>query len=453
MKNTNKVIFTLIFIGFLTGLLSACQNDLNAFTIDGLEHTQSSTPTIEPTGNPLFEYTKTVTPKPPTRPSTSTPTQSISNFPKTGFIHYYQEALQQIYPLQIDFSGSDIVFRPLTKNASCHIKTLAEKTFTLEFELEFETDGRYITTIKEENNECELIQKQQNPFIVDVTCYGSGSRILSFISTNKTSGKFYEINIPVYSINPPKTQEIPSFIPENLSIEEYLVHTYFVDDVTISFTPDSGTRQEILDKHKTERKKKQVEPMLINILSPEPVSLNLTNGDMISFFVKTEHIPADTEFIEAGWDWLRYGHDIYTLYAEKSDERVFEKELGLYIFAGLPKIWSIGNHWFLEIASTSGYNCGKGDIFKDGQSLAELNGYFQAFGFQFMHGKPFYFYEKNGEIGVNYNGYEIPLGYDSVPHYNCCSGSAYNPQVYENMVAFFPLNGETQYYVEIGVFE
>jgi hypothetical protein len=131
------------YIGFLTGLVSACQNDLNAFTIDGLEHTQSSTPTIEPTGNPLFEYTETATPKPPTRTPTSTPTQSISNFPKIGFIHYYQEVLQQTYPLQIGFSDSEIVFRPLTKNASCHIKTLAEKTFTLDFELEFETDGCY----------------------------------------------------------------------------------------------------------------------------------------------------------------------------------------------------------------------------------------------------------------------------------------------------------------------
>lgn len=453
MKNTNEVIITLIFIGFLTGLVSACQNDSNAFTIDGLEYTQSSSPTIELTGNLLFKYAETVTPKPPTRTPTSTPTQSTSNFPKTGVIHYHQEVLQQTYPLQIGFSGSEIVFRPLVKNASCHIKTLAEKTFTLEFELEFETDGRYITTIKEENDKCELIQKQQNPFIVDVTCYGSGSRILSFISTNKTSGNLYEINIPVYSINSPKIQEISSFIPENLSIEEYLVHTYFVDDVTISFTPASGTRQEILDKHKTERKKKQVEPTLIYIPSPETVSLNLANGDMLSFFVKTEHIPADTEFIEAGWDWLRYGHDIYTLYAKINDEKVFEKELGLYIFAGYPRIWPLGNHWFLEIASNSGYNCGKGDIFKDGQSLVDLNGYFQAFGFQFMHGKPFYFYEKNGKVGVNYNGHEIPLGYDSVPHYNCCSGSAFNPQVYENMVVFFPLRDETQYYVEIGVFE
>ncbi len=44
------------------------------------------------------------------------------------------------------------------------------------------------------------------------------------------------------------------------------------------------------------------------------------------------------------------------------------------------------------------------------------------------------------------------LGYDEIPHYNCCGESSLNPKIYPNLVAFFGRKGQAWYYTEIGVF-
>ena len=44
-----------------------------------------------------------------------------------------------------------------------------------------------------------------------------------------------------------------------------------------------------------------------------------------------------------------------------------------------------------------------------------------------MNGKPFYFFERNGNIGISYAGQIAWLGYDEVPHFSeiyGCAGSA-----------------------------
>ena len=95
----------------------------------------------------------------------------------------------------------------------------------------------------------------------------------------------------------------------------------------------------------------------------------------------------------------------------------------------------------------------RGEIFQDGQSLNEQYGYTESYSFQLMHGKPFYFFERDGRVGIVYDGQEILLGYDRVLHYGCCSAGVLNPLKYENMVGFFAVRGDKWYYVEIGVFE
>ena len=117
------------------------------------------------------------------------------------------------------------------------------------------------------------------------------------------------------------------------------------------------------------------------------------------------------------------------------------------------------NHWVLELAGEKQVQTGQnftysflGEIFVDGKSLNELYGYDESFGFQTIHDRPFYFYKRNGKIGVSYDGREIPLGYDLVPHYGCCSGGQLNPRMAQNIVAFFGVRGEQWNYVEIGVF-
>ncbi len=70
-----------------------------------------------------------------------------------------------------------------------------------------------------------------------------------------------------------------------------------------------------------------------------------------------------------------------------------------------------------------------------------------------MGGKPFYFFRRGGRIGFSYEGQEVLLGYDRVPHYECCSGAELNPVHAENMVAFFAQRDGKWYYVEIGASE
>jgi hypothetical protein len=94
-----------------------------------------------------------------------------------------------------------------------------------------------------------------------------------------------------------------------------------------------------------------------------------------------------------------------------------------------------------------------GEVIQDGISLNKQHGYQEAFGFQLMKGKSFYFFKKRGRLGISYNGVEIPLGYTQVPHYWCCSAAALNPRSAKNMVAFFAQRGGVWYYIEIGVFD
>ncbi|HSD84368.1 MAG TPA: hypothetical protein VLG46_10930 [Anaerolineae bacterium] len=115
------------------------------------------------------------------------------------------------------------------------------------------------------------------------------------------------------------------------------------------------------------------------------------------------------------------------------------------------------DHWVLELAqrldnpdSTTTFS---GRVFVDGESLNDMYGYQESFGFQTIAGRPFYFYRRDNQIGVAADGQEVPLQYDEVPHYGCCSAGALNPRIARNMIAFFARRGDRWYYVEIGAFE
>jgi hypothetical protein len=115
------------------------------------------------------------------------------------------------------------------------------------------------------------------------------------------------------------------------------------------------------------------------------------------------------------------------------------------------------DHWVLELAQrvenldSSVYFSGR--VFVDGDSLNEKSGYDESFGFQTIAGRPFYFYKRTGYIGIVADGQDVPLGYDEVPHYGCCSAGALNPRIAPTMIAFFARRGNGWYYVEIGAFD
>jgi hypothetical protein len=112
-------------------------------------------------------------------------------------------------------------------------------------------------------------------------------------------------------------------------------------------------------------------------------------------------------------------------------------------------LWVHEGHWYLEVADDQGW----GQVIRDGESLNERYGYEETFGFQLLHGEPFYFYERGGQIGVFYAGQELAQRYDRVPHYQCCSAAELDPVRSENMVAFFGQRDGTWVYVEMGVYE
>ena len=91
-----------------------------------------------------------------------------------------------------------------------------------------------------------------------------------------------------------------------------------------------------------------------------------------------------------------------------------------------------------------------GQVILDGVSLNQRYGYQEIFGFQLLHGKPFYFFRKDGKIGAVYAGQPVVLGYDSLPHYGCCSAGELNPRRSGSMIWFFAEREGAWYYVEIG---
>lgn len=127
--------------------------------------------------------------------------------------------------------------------------------------------------------------------------------------------------------------------------------------------------------------------------------------------------------------------------------------------AGMPSpvlplqgLWTYGDHWALEILLADP-SVWAGQIFVDGELVNRLGGYDEAFGFQLLAGKPFFFYLRNGHVGVSYDGQETDLDFDEVPHYRCCSESSLNPTQAQNMVAFFARRDQAWLYVELGDFD
>ncbi len=106
-------------------------------------------------------------------------------------------------------------------------------------------------------------------------------------------------------------------------------------------------------------------------------------------------------------------------------------------------LWSWMGHWVLEV---------DGQVLVDGKSLNEELGYDEIFGWQFLGGRPFYFFKKDNHVGVSYGGQVLPYQYDEVVHYRCCEPAAFNVAGNETMVWFHALRKGMWYYVEMGVY-
>jgi hypothetical protein len=160
--------------------------------------------------------------------------------------------------------------------------------------------------------------------------------------------------------------------------------------------------------------------------------------------------------------WANLGNDkLIATYDEVGWVTVTRNKQEIYkIFTGdispitpLRSLWVYDNHWVLETAfvKVPHYDEATGQITLDGELLNEKQGYEEAFNFQTINDRPFYFFKKDGKIDAWYDGQVIPLGYDEINHYACCSAAELNPMMWKNMVTFFSTLGKKRFLVKIGV--
>jgi len=220
--------------------------------------------------------------------------------------------------------------------------------------------------------------------------------------------------------------------PTGLVFEEHAIRTMDWEGESLTFTPVQGSREAILAKNEAERDKPA--PIFTLPVSLEKDELDVAEnyqGSQVSVDVTRNGEPALT--IEAG------------VISPINNFR------GLLVVDG---------HWFLEVAHVeedpNDPNAAFiiwGEVFKDGESLNQQFGYDEAFNFQILGGKPFYFIKKGDQMGYGYDGVETWLPYTHIPHYLCCSASAFNPLASENMVSFFAEKSDSKFYIELGLFE
>lgn len=219
-------------------------------------------------------------------------------------------------------------------------------------------------------------------------------------------------------------------LPADLTLEEHLLSQPPAPD-SFRFQPVEGMQMEVLARNAAERSK--TTPVMIATVDGNPALTASGDG---------------REFIAV----------LFTDETKTPEQTVELSQNGRVIFttpAGMPSpilplqgLWTYGDHWALEIVLASP-EVWTGQVFIDGELVNQGGEYGEVFGFQLLAGKPFFFYYRDGQTGLSYDGKEADLPYDNIPHYLCCSESVLNPIQAANMVAFFAQRGETWYYVEL----
>lgn len=139
----------------------------------------------------------------------------------------------------------------------------------------------------------------------------------------------------------------------------------------------------------------------------------------------------------------------------RNDEEVYRVQVGgPSVWPVIQALWVWDTHWALETLrhdfnpENGSWSILRGQVSLDGELMNEKHGYEEAFNFSLIGGKPFFFFYKNGQAGLWYDGQEVLLGYEEVPHYLCCSTSTKNPATTLDLATFFGRRGQQWYYVE-----
>lgn len=202
-----------------------------------------------------------------------------------------------------------------------------------------------------------------------------------------------------------------------------------------SFQPRGTTQEIVLAEHSAARSREWKNP--VQMVEGLPVRDSLGNGRGLRAVLRTSEENPPRMVVDV----------------LEGEEVLFSTDAGLPSpVLPLQGLWSYGEHWVVEILQSDG-EIWKGEIYQDGALLNETRSYKEAFGFQLLDGKPFYFFQRGDQLGFSYDGREANLPFDQIPHYNCCSESTINPVQAEDMVAFFGREGDDWYYTELGKWE
>jgi hypothetical protein len=126
-------------------------------------------------------------------------------------------------------------------------------------------------------------------------------------------------------------------------------------------------------------------------------------------------------------------------------------------------LWTYESHWIMEYISVKRDSYGKNDILGniiwDGESLNSKFNYQESFGFTAINGRIFYFFRRDNQYGISYDGVEYNMGYESVLHYirPCGLCEDYqNPQALgsgrqatDQNISFFAVRDGNNYFVVI----
>lgn len=247
----------------------------------------------------------------------------------------------------------------------------------------------------------------------------------------------------------PASLQTSGTLPPGLSVEEYALND-MPEVEPLTFEPATGTQPQVLSKRERERSRHFPDWSYLNGMLVSRGDSRLIASDKVTYIERAENGQQVSVPIASSVEVTRDGKLIYG------------SPLGA---AGpIPSLWGLwayADHWTLEVAHLTekrsfdnnlDYDV-RGEVIQDGIPLNRQHGYEESFGFQLIKGEPFYFFRKQGRLGISYADREIMLGYTQIPHDECCSASALNPKSAENMVAFFAQRDGVWYYVEIGVFE
>ena len=222
--------------------------------------------------------------------------------------------------------------------------------------------------------------------------------------------------------------------PSGVVIEEHpLAGPPATDPLT--FSPQDGTQASVLARHAEARALGFPETVEIVGPGPEITSIGESTEWKARLTTSVQTPPEQVVTVERG------GQVVFTAPAGMPSPVL-----------PLPGLWTYSGHWALELFYGDA-DVWQGRVFVDGALITTARGYDEAFSFQLLDGKPFFLFSRAGGVGYSFDGEEVELGYDQIPHYNCCSESVLNPVKAQSMVAFFAQRGEDWFYVELGQFE